>query len=89
MWKWCKTLKIYEKPFIGQCVICLKREILIIDTWNEYIKKSDGIVNLFLYCDSNIRMPLIQKNFKNLMNLIYCQNQIECHQHIFKKIYVD
>ena len=42
-----KTLKISEKACIGHFVICLKSEILIIETWNEYIKKSDGMVNLF------------------------------------------
>ena len=26
------------------------------------------------------------KNFKNLMNLVHCQKQLECHQHILKKI---
>ena len=31
----------------SQSVICLKYEILIIDTWNEYIKKSYGMVNVF------------------------------------------
>ena len=29
--------------------MCLKCEILIIDTWDEYIKKSDGMVILFFY----------------------------------------
>ena len=29
------------------------------DTWNEYIKKSDGIVNLFFYSKFNVRMPII------------------------------
>ena len=32
---------------------------LIIDTWNEYIKKSDGIVNLFFTRKFNVRIPLI------------------------------
>ena len=42
-----QTLKIQKKSCIGQSVICLKCEILIIDTWNEYIEKGDRIVNLF------------------------------------------
>ena len=37
---------------------CLKCEILIIDTWNEYTKKSDGMVDLFLYRKFNVRMPI-------------------------------
>ena len=47
LWNWCKTFKLYEKSGVGWFVIFLKCDILIIDTWNEYIKKSDGIVNLF------------------------------------------
>ena len=42
-------------------MICLKYEILIIDTWNEYIKKSDGMVILFFYSKFNVSMPIIQK----------------------------
>ena len=34
-------------------------KFLIIDTWNEYIKKIDGMVKLFFYCKFNVRMPLI------------------------------
>ena len=34
-------LKIWEKSCIGQFLICSKHEVLIIDTWNEYMKKSD------------------------------------------------
>ena len=60
-------------------MIYSKCEILIIDTWNEYIKKGDGMVNLFFY---------YLKNLKNLMNLVNCQKQLECHQHILNKIYV-
>ena len=51
IWKWWKTLKIYEKA--------CKCEILIIDTWNENIKKNDGMVNLFFYHKFNVRMPFI------------------------------
>ena len=40
------------------CDMFTKNEILIVDTWNEDIKKSDGIVDLFFYCKFNIRMPL-------------------------------
>ena len=36
-----------------------KWEILIIDNWNGYIKKSDGMVNLFFYSEFNVRMPII------------------------------
>ena len=35
-------------------VIRLKCEILIIDTWNEYIKKNDRMVNLFFYLKFNL-----------------------------------
>ena len=35
------------KSCIGQFVISLKCEALIIDTWNKYMKISDGMVNLF------------------------------------------
>ena len=54
-------LKIWEKSCIGQFLICSKYEILIIDTWNENIKKSDGIVKLFFYSNFNISMPIIWK----------------------------
>ena len=36
-----------------------KREILVIDTWNEYIKKGHGMVNLFFYRKFNVKVPLI------------------------------
>ena len=45
--------------FKRSSVICLKRDILIIDPWNEYIKKSDGMVNLFFYSEFNVRMSII------------------------------
>ena len=48
-----------EKLFVGKFVICLKCETLIIDTWNEYINKSNGIVNMFFYSELNVRMPII------------------------------
>ena len=50
---------------IDRFAVCLKCEILIIDTWSEYIKKSDGvvicfsIVNLMLGC-------LLFKKFKKI-----------------------
>ena len=34
-------------------------EILIIETWNKYIKKSDGMVNLFFYRKLNVGMPIV------------------------------
>ena len=40
-------------------MVCLKCEILIIDILNEYIKKSDGMVNLFFYGKFNVRVPII------------------------------
>ena len=40
-------------------MICLKCEILIIDSRNEYIKKGDGMVNLFIYYKFNVRMPIV------------------------------
>ena len=57
-------------------------DILIIDTQNEYIKKSNGMVILFFYSEFNVRMPIIEKNLKNLINLVHCQKLLECHQHI-------
>ena len=54
-----KLLKFKISPVIGRFVICFKCEILIIDTWNEYIKKSDGMVNLLFYSEFNVSMPLI------------------------------
>ena len=50
---------VKEKSCIGQFVIRLKCEILIIDTCNEYIKKSDGMVKLLFYGKFNVRMVLI------------------------------
>ena len=48
------------------------------------------MVNLFFYNEFNVRMPIIQKILrnclKNLMNLVHCQKQLECHQHILNKI---
>ena len=38
-----------------------------------------SIVNLMLGC-------FLFKKFKNLMNLVPCQKQLECHQHILNKI---
>ena len=37
----------------------VKCEILIIDTWNQYINKRDGIINLSFYSEFNVRMPII------------------------------
>ena len=37
-----------------------------------------SIVNLMLGC--------LLKKFKNLMNLVHLQKQLECHQHILSKI---
>ena len=37
----------------------LECEIYTIDTWNEYIKKSNGMVNLFFYRKFNVRMAFI------------------------------
>ena len=39
LWKWYESLKIQEKSCIGQFVICFMCEVLIIDTWNEYINE--------------------------------------------------
>ena len=38
-----------------------------------------SIVNLMLGC-------LLFKKLKNLVNLVHCQMQLECHQHILNKI---
>ena len=59
-----------------------KCDILKIDTSNEYIKKSKGMVNLFLFYKFNVRMPIIKKKLKTLMILVPCQKQLEFHQHI-------
>ena len=40
-----------------------------------------SIVNLMLGC-------LLFKNLKNLMNLVHCQKQLECHQRILNKRFV-
>ena len=48
-----------EKSCIGQFVICLKLEILIIDTRNEYINKSGGMLNWFFYRKFDVRMPIV------------------------------
>ena len=40
-------------------MICLKCDVLIFDTSNEYMKKSDGLVNLFFYSEFNVTMPII------------------------------
>ena len=45
-------------------MICLKCEILIIDTWNEYIKKSDGMLNLGFFTVNLILGCLLFKKFK-------------------------
>ena len=39
--------------------MCLKGEILVIYTRDEYINKSDRMVNLFFYREFNIRMPIL------------------------------
>ena len=50
-------------------MICLKCEILIIDTWNEYIKKSDRMVNLI--SSVNVMLGcLLFKKFKKFNE--YC-----------------
>ena len=54
-----KLLESLEKACIGRFMIFLKCEILIIDTWNEYIKKSYEMVNLFFCRKFNVRMPFI------------------------------
>ena len=41
---------------------CSKCEILITDKWNECIKKSDGMVHLFLYRKFIVRMPITGMN---------------------------
>ena len=45
--------------FKRSSAICLKCDILVIDTWNEYINKSDRMVNLFFYSEFNVRMSII------------------------------
>ena len=43
------------------------------------------MVNLFFYSEFNVRMLIIKKKNKNLMNLVHCQKQLKCHQHILNK----
>ena len=62
-----------------------KCEILIIDTWNEYVKKGNGMLNLFFYHKFNVMMPIFFL-IKNLMNLVCFQKQLDCHQHNLNKI---
>ena len=57
-----KLLKFTSR--IGWFVICLKREIFIMDTWNEYPKKSDGMVSLIFCRKFNLRMLSIKKVLK-------------------------
>ena len=45
-----------KKVCLSQFVTYLKCEILIVDTWIEYIKKSNGMVNLFFFRKFNVRM---------------------------------
>ena len=40
-------------------MIDLKRDILIINTWNEYIKNSDGMFNLSFYRKFHVKMLFI------------------------------
>ena len=43
----------------------------------------------WLICFSIVNLMLdayYLKNFKNLMNLVHCQKQLECHEHILNKI---
>ena len=86
MWKWCKTVKIYENSCISWFVICLKCDILIIDTWNKYMKKSYGMVDLFFYFKFMLGCLLFRKNKKKIINLFHSQKQLECHKHILNKI---
>ena len=59
------NVKLYEeKACIGPFVICLKCDILIIDTWNEYIRKSDGMVNLFFTVNLMLGCLLFKKSKK-------------------------
>ena len=83
-----KLLKFKRRPVqVDLWYVCRVRfwlYLIIPDTWNEYIKKSNGMVNLFFYRKFNVRFSYL-KNLKNLMNLFHCQKQLECHQHILNK----
>ena len=52
---------------------------------NTSRKVKVGKVNLFFYRKFNVTMPIISK-LKNLMNLVRCQKQLECQQHILHKL---
>ena len=52
-------VKIEEKSCIVPIAICLKCEILITDTWNEYINESDGMINLLFNRKFNVRMLIV------------------------------
>ena len=43
----------------------------------------------WLICFSKVNLMLgcrYLKNITNLMNLVHCQKQLQCHQHILNKI---
>ena len=63
-----KTLKIQEKSCIGRFVICLKCEVLIIDTWNE--KYFDFYPNNFNFC-------AVKKNYRKWEKLEYKKNKLK------------
>ena len=63
---------------MGQFVICLKCEILIIDTRNEYIQKSDkwltcfSVVNLMLGC---FLFKMFEKFHESCYLFLCCQEK--------------
>ena len=50
-----KILK-FRRGLLWVNLWCLKCQIVIIDTWNKYIKKSDGMVNLLFNRKFNARI---------------------------------
>ena len=70
-------------------MICLKGEILIteipeIPEMNTSRKALEWLICFYIV---NLKFGcLLSKNFKKLMNLVHCQKQLECHQHILNEI---
>ena len=50
---------------MGRFVICLKCEILINCTWNEYNKESDGMVNLLYIINLMLAYLIFKKSKKS------------------------
>ena len=80
-----KLLKFKRSPvYVDLWYVWSVRFWLLIPEMNTSRKAMEwlicfSIVNLMLGC-------LLFKKRKKLMNLVHCQKQLECHQHILNKI---